>query len=82
MKEVDPLTKDLGLVLHLDSQAQFCVRPTQPSLQLSQDSLVHCEAAAWAGIRGTFKRWRGVKGAELRGDCGIKIPSRTVCETA
>src|SRR4051794_16203797 len=55
MKEVDPLTKNLGLVIHLDSQAQFCVQTTQPSLQLIQDSLVHHEAAARAGIRGAFK---------------------------
>jgi hypothetical protein len=29
MKQVDSLTKNLGLVIHLDPQAQFCVQPTQ-----------------------------------------------------
>jgi len=43
MKEIDPLAKDLGFVIRLDSQTLPCVQPTQPPLQLVQDNLVHCE---------------------------------------
>jgi hypothetical protein len=43
VKEVDPLAKDLGFVIRLDSQTLPCVQPTQPPLQLVHNNLVHCE---------------------------------------
>src|SRR2546428_7547707 len=78
MKEVDPLTENLSFVIGLDPKAQFCVQPTQPLLQLAEDSFVHCQAAASARICGAFKTMAWYK---MRGVCGIKIPCRTVCET-
>src|SRR5665647_2519445 len=42
MKKGDALAKNLGFVIGLNSQALSCVQPTQPPLQLVQDSLVHC----------------------------------------
>jgi hypothetical protein len=42
MKEIDSLAKDLGFVVRLDTQAQLCMKSTQPPLELVQDSFVHC----------------------------------------
>jgi hypothetical protein len=42
VKEIDPLAEYLRFVIRLNSQAQPCVQPTQPPLQLVQKSLVHC----------------------------------------
>ena len=43
MEKVDPLTKNLGFVVRLDSKAQFCVQPTEPPLQLVLDRLFHSQ---------------------------------------
>src|SRR5262245_66352847 len=46
MKQVDPLTDNLRVVISLDRYAQLCVQPTQPPLQLAEDSFIHCRGRA------------------------------------